>query len=271
MRLAVDHTTRYRYRELLRHSTQYLRLTPRSNARQRVLEWRIETAGATVETRDGYGNILHVLTLDQPVREIEIRSVGMAEINADADGLDESENPLQPPLPPMLFLRPTERTRVDDALTAFARPFRSSASVPSLAALSDLAAAVLERMPFTPGATDVHSTAAEAFAEKSGVCQDHAHVFVACCRHLGVPARYISGYIHAPGFAHEHVASHAWAEAWVDDRWRSFDVTNGGGAGVHHLSVAIGADYMDACPVRGVRVGGGEEHMIATALVGGEQ
>jgi transglutaminase-like putative cysteine protease len=97
------------------------------------------------------------------------------------------------------------------------------------------------------------------------VCQDHAHVFIACCRHLGVPARYVSGYICQPG--NDAAASHAWAEAWVVDRWRSFDVTNARPAGQDHIRLAIGADYLDASPVRGMRRGGGHEEMVATAQV----
>ena len=101
------------------------------------------------------------------------------------------------------------------------------------------------------------------------MCQDHAHVFIACCRYLGIPARYVSGYIHEPRFPESQVAGHAWAEAWVVDRWRSFDVTNGGPAGEHHVRVAVGPDYLDACPVRGVRSGGGQERDAAAALVVG--
>ena len=117
-------------------------------------------------------------------------------------------------------------------------------------------------MPFRPGDTHSACSAMEAFALGSGVCQDHTHVFLACCRHLGVPARYVSGYLHSDG-----VASHAWAEAWVVDRWHSFDVANSRPAGEDHIKLAIGGDYLDACPIRGTRVGGGAETMLATASV----
>jgi transglutaminase-like putative cysteine protease len=262
VRLAIDHVTHYVYDAPLRHSTQYLRLKPRSNPRQRVIEWTVETPGTPVETVDGYGNVLHVLTLDEPVSEIHIRAAGVIETSAAAEARDDAGTP---GLSPLLFLRPTARTRADAAIAGFAEDFRRCAG--TLPGLRELAAAIRRRLPFRPGATDVHSTAAQAFAEGNGVCQDHAHVFIACCRHLGVPARYVSGYIHSPGYADEHVSSHAWAEAWVVDRWRSFDVTNDGVAGEHHIQVAIGADYLDACPVRGVRKGGGAESMRATALV----
>ena len=123
-------------------------------------------------------------------------------------------------------------------------------------------------MPFTPGGTHAGNSAAEAFALGSGVCQDHTHVFVACCRHLGVPARYVSGYLYSDG---AQVASHAWAEAWTVDRWRSFDVANSRSAGEQHIKLAIGADYLDACPIRGTRTGGGGEKMDAVASVAQSQ
>jgi transglutaminase-like putative cysteine protease len=126
-------------------------------------------------------------------------------------------------------------------------------------------------MPFHPGDTNVSSSAAEAFGMRSGVCQDHAHVFIACCRYLGIPARYVSGYVFSPGHAESHVASHAWAEAWIVDRWRSFDVANNRPAGEDHIRLAIGADYFDASPIRGMRAGGGVETMKAVAMVAQQQ
>ena len=263
MRLVVDHETHYIYESPLRFSTQYLRLTPRDSARQKVLEWRIEAPAHCVRTEDGYGNILHVLTIDQPAIEIRIRAVGVVET---APVADEPSDFVGVPLSPLLFLRTTARTEADSALEAFAEPFRGRAA--TLGGLRELASAIHRRMPFRPGETHVSSSAAEAFAIGSGVCQDHAHVFIACCRRLGVPARYVSGYVFSPGHAESHVASHAWGEAWVADRWRSFDVANDRPAGEDHIKLAMGADYFDASPVRGVRVGGGVESMTASVLVG---
>ncbi|HOY24458.1 MAG TPA: transglutaminase family protein, partial [Cellvibrio sp.] len=90
--------------------------------------------------------------------------------------------------------------------------------------------------------------------------QDHAHVFIACCRALDLPARYVSGYIH-PGDT-DHAASHAWADVWLEGMgWVSFDITNANFAASEHCRLAVGRDYLDACPVRGVRHGGGAEAM----------
>ena len=264
MKIRVDHTTHYFYDAPVRHSTQYLRLVPASSARQRVLEWRLETTGTPLEMRDGYGNILHLLTIERSTLEIKIRSAGVVETTA---AIDEAADEVRHS--PVVFLRQSPLAIADAAMGEFAERFRRRSS--TLAGLRDLATAVLARLPFQTEVTGTHTTAAQAFHGEKGVCQDHAHVFIACCRYLGIPARYVSGYICEPRFPESQVAGHAWAEAWVVDRWRSFDVTNGGPAGEHHIRVAVGPDYLDACPVRGVRSGGGQEKMTAAAMVGQDQ
>jgi transglutaminase-like putative cysteine protease len=264
MRISIDHTTRYVYEKPVRYSTQYLRLVPSSNGHQRVVDWNLQTPGSPIELTDGYGNTMHVLTIVGPVSEIVIRSGGTVETSASRDEPRED-----PKLSPLVFLRPTPLTQIEGALVEFAEQYRRRAA--SLSGLRELTEAVLERLPFKAGETTVHSTALEAFETRNGVCQDHAHVFIACCRHLGVPARYVSGYLHVPESPDAPVASHAWAEAWVVDRWRSFDITNSKPAGERHIKIAIGADYLEASPVRGVRRGGGEEQLIASALVAVDQ
>jgi transglutaminase-like putative cysteine protease len=264
MKLVVDHVTEYLYEAPVRFSTQYLRLTPRDSARQKVLEWRLDAPGAPTRTLDGYGNVLHVLTLDRPTQAIRIRAIGEVETRALPD-----EGPDPVPLSPLVFTRTSPLTRADQRLAAFAEKHRRRAGSPS--GMAELASAILKKMPFKPGDTVVSSSAAEAFAIGSGVCQDHAHVFIACCRYLGVPARYVSGYVYSPGHEEAHVASHAWAEAWAVDRWRSFDIANNRPAGEDHIRLAVGADYFEACPIRGVRTGGGAETMSAAALVTQQQ
>ena len=110
---------------------------------------------------------------------------------------------------------------------------------------------------------------ASAISQKyrTGSAADAAHEFIGGCRHLGVPARYVSGYVYSRHDGENGVAMHAWAEAWVGDRWRSFDIAHDCVVGEAHIKLAVGADYLDACPVRGVRVGGGAETLIAQAHV----
>jgi transglutaminase-like putative cysteine protease len=238
MKFSITHQFNYSYDSPVRLSTQYLRLTPRDTTRQKVLAWMVGTPGSALRTTDGYGNVLHVLTIDKPVTGIAIQAQGSVETAAV---LDEPSDFTGTPLSPLLFLRPTSLTRTDETLAAFAEKFRRD--IGTLAGLRELAAAI-------------HSK------NGKGSAADAAHAFVACCRHLGVPARYVSGYVY-----NEQVAMHAWCEAWVGDRWRSFDIAHDCVVGEAHVKIAIGADYLDACPVRGVRVGGGAETLTAQAQV----
>ena len=256
MKLSINHRTEYRYSELVQHSTQYLRLTPRPSSRQRILNWQMALPESAERASDGYNNILHVLTLDRPHQEIAFTVKGEVEIT-DEDGEDADHR-----LSPLVFTRYTTLTEPDEALRALASDLPGDNMGRKLENLSE---AILTAMPFTPGATDVASSASAAYRVGKGVCQDHTHVFLACCRALGMPARYVSGYLYSQDSS--HVASHAWAEVWQDDSWHTFDVTNQTRRPRHHLKLAVGMDYMDACPVRGVRFGGGAESLQAVAQV----
>lgn len=249
MKLSIDHDTTYSYQDQVLASIQYLRLTPQESGRQHVLSWDLELPRTVRAQRDPHGNILHVLTLDEPHESISIRVRGEVEI----DERSEAEADTSSPLP---YLRSTRLTQADAALREFAR--RHSAGRRDRAALIGLMEALGEHIVYTPGATQVESTAAEAFSGGAGVCQDHAHAFLACARSLDVPARYVSGYL-CSGAGDGALASHAWAEAWIDDAWYCFDVTNGLARPERHLKLAVGLDYLDACPVRGMRRGGGEQ------------
>lgn len=264
MKIRVDHLTHYVYQAPLRHSAQYLRMVPQTTARQRVLEWRLETTGTALEMRDGFGNVMHLLTMEKPVTEIRIRAAGVVETSS---AIDEGADQIR--MSPLIFLRASLLAVADAAIEEFAEPFRRGSG--TLSGLRDLAGAILSRLPAAAEGAAAHATATEAFRAASGVGQDHAHVFIACCRFMGVPARYVSGYVCLPPDPDAPAASHAWAEAWVVDRWRSFDITNGGPAGERHIRVAAAPDCLAACPVRGVRSGGGEERMSSVAIVAPEQ
>lgn len=257
MRLTISHETRYRYTSLVRHSTQLLRLTPNPGSSQRIINWQLDMPAGARRSTDAYGNTLHMLTLDYPHQEICVRASGVVE----TDGVEHHEDQL----PALCFLRTTALTTPDATLIAFSAPCHRAR--PSRQQLLELMDRIRQKMPFVPGETQSHTPAAQAFAKGAGVCQDHTHVFLTCARLLGIPARYVSGYVYSPGHADNHVASHAWAEAWVDGRWYSVDVANGCPADDHHLRLAIGMDYLDACPIRGVRLGGGDEQLSAIAHV----
>lgn len=254
MRLHIEHDTRYGYEGEVRASIQYLRLTPRANEQQEVLDWNLELPGDASEVDDGYGNRLTVLTLDSPQQEITIRASGTVELK----GGDICQHDTS--VPPEVFLRQTDLTEPDGTLRQFAEHY--SATRDGLKAMME---DLLGSVRYTPGATTVSHTAAEAFELGAGVCQDHTHIFVACCRHLGIPARYVSGYVHVDDSS--HIASHAWAEVWLCGGWHTFDVANGLMAPDSHLKLAVGLDYLDAAPVRGIRYGGGQERLSAQAMV----
>lgn len=256
MRLSIRHDTTYNYDDQVRSSIQYLRLTPQESVRQRVLSWQLDLPRAVRAQRDPHGNILHVLTLDEPHEALVIGARGQVEIDEHCESEGDSHSALP-------YLRFTSLTQPDDALYDFAQA--SSAGRRDRDSLISLMHGLHEQMPYTPGATKVDSTAAEAFAGRAGVCQDHTHAFLACARSLGVPARYVSGYLFTEDSG--HLASHAWAEAWLGDGWYSFDVTNQLSRPERHLKLAVGLDYLDACPVRGMRRGGGGEQMHARVKV----
>jgi transglutaminase-like putative cysteine protease len=243
MKYTILHSLSYAYESPVRSSTQYLRLTPRDTARQKVLGWTLEAPGQPMRTQDGYGNVLHVMTIDRPVSGILIRARGTVETSPTPD---EASDFTGTPLSPLLFLRATALTRTDPGLTTLAGRFRRGAG--TLAGLRELSAAVLGE-------------------QAGGSAADLSHAFIACCRHLGVPARYVSGYAYSAQSTDPQMAMHAWAEAWIEERWRSFDVANNAPVGEAHIKIAVGADYLDTCPVRGVRTGGGGETLLAQASV----
>ncbi|QLR43788.1 transglutaminase family protein [Enterobacter sp. RHBSTW-00994] len=260
MKLVIDHLTRYGYDEEVKFSTQYLRLTPHSSGRQKITSWTLSLPeGSAVTTTDAWGNVLHVLTLDNPHKEITIRASGIVDLAEEEDDTPDAPELLSP----LVFLRSTPLTRADGQIREFAeRHYRHDEAE---ASLNDLMADLRLRMPYSPGATQVHDSAADAFARAKGVCQDHTHVFLACCRALEIPARYVSGYVYSDNA--QHVAMHAWAEVWLNGRWKSFDITNNTRNLNQHLKLATGLDYLDACPVRGTRLGGGGEIMLTNAEV----
>lgn len=261
MRLTIEHRTCYAYDTPVDYSIQQLRLTPQSGFGQRVASWNIRVNGQMRLNTDAYGNAVHTLVVDTPHRSIEITARGEVETGLDLP-------PAADTLPLQVYLRETALTSLDDALAEFARQFGMPGGLDH-ARLHALMQAVCNHIAYRRGTTGVTTSAAEAFRAGEGVCQDHAHVFIACCRHLGVPARYVSGYL----FTEDGhlVESHAWADVWLEGAWLSFDVSNNQRANGIHVRLATGLDYRDACPIAGVRRGGGSEHMGVQVQISQQQ
>lgn len=262
MQLHIRHETVYRYGEAVKRSVQNLRLTPRRDPVQRALNWNIVAPGRQHEQIDAYGNVVHLLTVDEPHREIRIVVSGVVE----TDDTEGQPLPNEGKLSPLTYLADTPLTRADPAIQAFAAE-RLPRSADRRAGLLRLADAVSETIRYEKGVTDVRESAAQAFARGKGVCQDQAHVFISACRASGIPARYVSGYIYTGKDG--EIASHAWADAWLgtEDGWMTIDVTHRTLAGGRHCRLAVGRDYLDACPIRGVRRGGGPEEMEVAVLI----
>lgn len=259
MQLHIRHETCYVYEDTVSYSIQSLKLTPRAERGQRVLSWRISAPGERLEQVDTYGNLTHVVTVEAPHRELRIVVEGVADIAPDGAG-NRTMPPLNGELSQLAFLAPTPLTRANANLRQIADRHLGR-HPPTPDTLMDLVAGVRQAVQYEPGVTDVSHSAAEAIELGFGVCQDLAHVYLACCRAAGIPARYVSGYVYT-GTTGE-VASHAWVDAWLggDDGWLSLDVTHGEAAGDAHCRLAVGRDYLDAAPVRGVRRGGGRERL----------
>ncbi len=261
MQLHVRHRTAFRYAEPVKYTAQALRLTPRRENRQRTLSWVIHAPGRRTEQVDAHGNLTHLLVLEDPHREIEIVVTGIVEVDPAADQL-----PHDGPLSPLAYIAPTPLTQSDPALRDVARVCLEDHGS-TRDRLYRLAEGVRQRVQYRTGSTNVEDSAAVALARGEGVCQDHAHVFIACCRAAGIPARYVSGYLYTGDSG--DAASHAWVDAWADDAnaWLGIDVTHVEAAGDRHCRLAVGRDYLDAAPVRGVRRGGGHELLSVEVAV----
>ena len=266
MRLTIRHETLYRYSAPLAYTIQQLRLTPRDDPEQRIVRWQITTPGHRHGFTDAFGNVCQMLTVRGRHADLSIVAEGVVEIAA----LDRGRLSLTGALSPLVFTVPTPRTTPTELIREFAarhmRPGRDSA------AMLALAAAILSAVAYQTGATDVTSSATDALLLGRGVCQDHAHLFIACCHTQGIPARYVSGYID-PG-ATDHAESHAWVDVWVDDPgfsgWVSIDVTHARFAGDALCRLAVGRDYESSAPVRGVRRGGGLESLTVKVTIAAE-
>ena len=260
MQLHIRHETIYRYEHPIKYSVQRLHLTPRRDPSQRALAWNIGAPGRRLEQVDAYGNVAHLLTLEEPHREVRIVVQGVVETSETDARQDDG------PLSHLAYLAPTALTTPNDEIRRFAEQSRGAADAPRAIAEA-LAEAVCGAIRYRPGSSEVTDTAGAAFANGAGVCQDQSHVFLTCARAIGIPARYVSGYLYTGDSS--DTASHAWVDVWLgaDAGWHSLDVTHRRPAIGSYCRLAVGRDYLDAAPVRGVRHGGGSETMEASVLV----
>jgi transglutaminase-like putative cysteine protease len=253
MKLTIQHVTNYDYTAPLQYALQSLCLTPQASAHQTVHDWTVTAPAPLHAQRDGYGNVSHTWSLARRMYGSAVRAGGTVETHSSPWLVDDAA-------PPQVYLRHTPLTRAHAQLKALGRVHLADGV--SEASAMALALAVIQRVRYRPGATDVGTTAEQAWELGGGVCQDHAHVYLAACRANGVAARYVSGYFYAPDAP--HLASHAWVDVCVapaEHRWLSVDITHGCLMDERHVRLAVGLDYAACSPIRGVREGGGDETM----------
>jgi transglutaminase-like putative cysteine protease len=213
----------------------------------RVREWNVTANGEPVAP----GKDRRALWTAQPVPgEVTFLAQGVVE-TADVAGI----TPLKPRDPhPLIFLKESPLTGGSAAISALAA---DTAGDGPLARLHALNALIHARLAYRTGSTTMTTTAADALAQGAGVCQDHAHLFIAAARSMGIAARYVAGYLLAGEAGDELHETHAWAEAYVEDLgWVGFDASNGVCPNEHYVPLTIGLDAFDAAPIRGHVTGG---------------
>ncbi len=268
MRLSVHHITRFEFDQPSGHSIHDVRLTPKPATGQRVLSWRIDGPGKRSDWADGHGNQVTTYSVAARHDAVEIAVAGVYEYSGADQWLRYGDTPT---LPAPFWLRNTGFAQHDKSFDSVIKGLaeRAADSTQRVTVLHELMERVGKRIAYKTGVSTVDTTAVEALAHGAGVAQDSAHVFIAACRRLGVPARYVSGYLRNDDpELHVGRTSHSWAEAWVPGLdWVGFDPANGISPRGDSLRVAIGLDYRDAAPVSGRRVGFGDAKMTVEAEI----
>lgn len=262
MLLKITHRTEYRYDVPVHYALQRLRLVPYGGPTQTIRSWSIAVDGAREEVRftDQFGNDTRLLSVEGDPHVISVEATGEVETHNTAGvmGAHRGFAPL------WLFGGETALTTAGDGIRELGKSIGNGAE---LDRLHELMAAIRQRVAFTVGATDTGTAAEQALQQGSGVCQDHSHIFIAAARHIGFPARYVSGYLMMNDRL-DQAATHAWSEAHISNLgWVAFDVANGISADERYVRVATGRDYRDAMPVSGIRLGQAEEQLAVHITV----
>ena len=272
MRLSIDHVTAFRYPTPVRASYNEARMTPVSATRQVVWTSRVTISPTPWRTTytDYWGTPVTCFELHEPHDRLDIQALSLVETRPDNDDWDTVRRVPDSDLgwselrgPQLLdamgeYLHNSARTTPHPELADLAAAMGDRA--PRLAAL-DVCALVHDRMAYRTGSTAVTSTAAEAWEGGNGVCQDFSHVACGALRGLGIPARYVSGYLHPAGpdaIRGDAVEgeSHSWVEFWCGSSWLAYDPTARHRTTEAYVRVGHGRDYSDVPPLRGTYAGG---------------
>ena len=284
MAYRITHTTAYEYAEPVSICHNEARLTPRATERQRVVrtDLRVAPSVQTIDQdRDYFGNIVHYFSLSEAHRLLEVTAASEVEL----EPLEPSDLALSEPWEELRDAMRAERSRDDLAaleltfdspharpdaeLVAFATPSFSPGRA-ILEATLDLTRRIHRDFKYQPGSTHVATPLSEVLRARRGVCQDFAHLEIAMLRGLGLPARYVSGYVYSrpngEGVGPSMDASHAWVSVYSARMgYVDFDPTNGSVPTDEHVTLGWGRDFSDVSPLKGVILGGGD-HDVRVAV-----
>jgi transglutaminase-like putative cysteine protease len=252
MQFTIRHETRCHFDSPASYSIRNLRLTPREEAGLRIQRWQVSTPVRSKTSVDAWGNTTHLLTLTEPHEEVRILVTGVIEVpDQTAPMLDNDSDGLAP----LAFLGPTQLTASNAEILELAGRYLVGARDP-LEKIFDCLAAINRSVKPAPRGGQPVRGAVAAMARGSGVLHDQVHVFIATCRAAGLPARFVSGYKLG-----RSATEHAWADIWLEEMggWLSFDLPTQQLASGRLIRLAIGRDYLDACPMRTAHRGGGHE------------
>ena len=265
MRLHIEHETIFTYDAPVREAVGEARLRPREEAGQRVLGFQLslDPPAPYDELFDRFGNALHCYSVLPPHRRLVVTA---------KSEVDTSPSALIPVAALTLlqahsFTGPSPYVPITADLAAFARAHMAGGG--DEAGARALMNAIFTSCTYEPGSTDITTTADLVLAGRRGVCQDFAHLLIGLCRSQGLAARYVSGYLadrdQPPGAI---LASHAWAEVFLEGRgWLGLDPTHNCETGERYTRVAVGRDYADAAPMRGLFQGGAKETLAVRVRI----
>jgi transglutaminase-like putative cysteine protease len=280
--LEVRHVTRYQYDQAVRESVMEVWMQPQKSVRQRLVSFdlELEPAAQLFSYADPFGNAVYHFDVPQPHQQLTITARSAVETQAPADlpaALDMGEwDRLRSDFvqgESFEFLHPHGFARQTDALNAFIveKGLDKLRARDPLTAVQELSQAIYDSFAYEAGVTRADSPIDDALEARRGVCQDFAHVMLAVCRSWGVPARYVSGYLFTDrkgGDRSDPDATHAWVEVFLPSlRWIGFDPTNNIIAGERHIACAVGRDYSDVPPSRGVYKGDTESQLAVGVSV----
>jgi transglutaminase-like putative cysteine protease len=279
MAYSVKHLTTFRYHPAVRESVMEVRMQPRTDFRQRVLSFSLDVFPRAHMTsyRDFYGNAVHNFDIPEKQNRIELTAQAIVDVlparvlqPEDANdwiALDArvAETDYWEMMLPSQYAKPTEQLEklaAELELTRRGQPYDL---------LAELNGTLYERFDYVPNSTNVNSPIDDALRTRSGVCQDFAHIMITLVRQLKIPCRYVSGYLYHEDKSQDRSpagATHAWVEAYLGDLgWVAFDPTNNLTGCDRHIRVAVGRDYSDVPPTRGVYKGEAESELSVLVTV----